>query len=268
MTDMRLPSPVSCARSPQTNETPGTSNASAYRFRFALPTATATLGLPIGKHLVLRFKDADGRPVSRQYTPITSDSERGYFDLLVKLYPAGKMSQYLSALPLGSQVEVRGPMGMLEYKGRGQIALNKGGWKTRQVSKIGMIAGGSGLTPMYQIATHILRDKHDATELSFIFANVTETDILLRSELDGLAAAHSRFTLFYTINPPREGEKVPEHWKGGVGFVSTAMIGKYMPPPSDGDSCMVMVCGPKPMVDAMTKLLKEMGYADEQIWVF
>ena len=252
----------------QSNETPGTSNASAYRFRFALPSTTATLGLPIGKHLVLRFKDADGRPVSRQYTPITSDSDRGYFDLLVKLYPAGKMSQYLSALPLGSPVEVRGPMGMLEYKGRGTIALNKNGWRTRQVRRLGMIAGGSGLTPMYQIATHILRDKGDNTEVSFIFANVTETDIMLRKELDALAAEHAQFHLFYTINPPREGEKVPEMWKGGVGFVSAAMVGKYMPPPSDGDACMLMLCGPKPMTDAMSKLLKEMGYGEDQLWVF
>ena len=239
-----------------------------YRFRFALPSSSSTLGLPIGKHLVLRFKDADGRPVSRQYTPITSDSDRGYFDLLIKLYPAGKMSQYLSALPLGSPVEVRGPMGMLEYKGRGQIALNKGGWKSRQVKKIGMIAGGSGLTPMYQIATHILADKGDQTEVSFIFANVTETDIMMRKELDSLAAQHTRFTLFYTINPPREGEKIPDLWRGGVGFVNSDMVNKYMPPASDGDECMVMVCGPKPMVDAMSKLLKEMGYGEEQIWVF
>ena len=217
---------------------------------------------------MLRFKDGDGRPVSRQYTPITADSDKGFFDLLVKLYPTGKMSQYLSALPIGSSVEVRGPMGMLEYKGRGEISLNKGGWKTRQVKKIGMIAGGSGLTPMYQIATHILRDKGDETAVSFIFANVTETDIMLRKELDGLAAQHTQFNLFYTINPPREGEKIPEHWKGGVGFVSSEMVTKYMPPASEGDSCMVMLCGPKPMVDAMTKLLKEMGYGEEQIWVF
>lgn len=36
----------------------------------------------------------------------------------------------------------------------------------------GMIAGGSGITPMYQVAQEILRDPNDPTALSLIYANV------------------------------------------------------------------------------------------------
>ena len=35
-----------------------------------------------------------------------------------------------------------------------------------------MLAGGSGITPMYQVALHILRDSNDDTQLSLIYANV------------------------------------------------------------------------------------------------
>ena len=256
-----------CCVNAQINETPDTPNATTFRFRFALPSASSVLGLPIGKHLVLRFKDADGRPVSRQYTPISPPQQPGAFELLIKLYPTGKMSQYLASLSVGAQVEVRGPMGMMEYQGQGALIINRGGWKERRVKRIGMIAGGTGLTPMWQVANAILADPKDTTELSLVYANVTEADILLRQQLDALAERHSNFRVFYTVNPPREGESIPAHWKGGVGFVSPAMITKHMPAPDDREA-LILLCGPKPMTDAMAKHLTDLSYSQEQFWSF
>lgn len=81
----------------------------SYRFRFALPTPQHRLGLSCGKHMLLRFKDVEGKPVSRPYTPTTLDSiHTGHFDLVIKIYPLGKMGPHLEALPLNSTVDVRG----------------------------------------------------------------------------------------------------------------------------------------------------------------
>jgi cytochrome-b5 reductase len=294
----------------KTNVTPGTPNASTFLFRFALPHASSVLGLPCGKHILLRCKDADGKSISRPYTPVSPPDSRGYFELLVKLYPTGKMSQFLAALKLGEEVEVRGPLGLLEYKGHGLLKLNRAGvWQERRVRRIGMIAGGSGITPMHQVIHHVTSSlpaspsfsasklgasafslssllsllstfllpsasvpssssSPDSTRLSFIYANVTEADILLRSELDRTAAAlPSSFSVFYTINPPREGETLPSNWKGGVGFVSREMITKQLPAPDDSDS-IVLLCGPPPMMTAMQSLLQQMGYPAEQVWTF
>jgi ferredoxin-NADP reductase len=44
----------------------------------------------------------------------------------------------------------------------------------------GMIAGGTGITPMYQVAAAILKDPRDRTQLSLIFGNLTEDDILIK----------------------------------------------------------------------------------------
>ena len=43
--------------------------------------------------------------------------------------------------------------------------------------KLIMIAGGSGLTPMYQILKSALKDPEDVTKISLIYANVEEDDI-------------------------------------------------------------------------------------------
>ena len=99
-----------------------------------------------------------------------------------------------------------------------------------------MIAGGTGITPMLQIIRASLKNPSDKTQLSLIYANVNPEDILLKKELDELAAKHSdRFTVYYVLNNP------PEGWTGGVGFVSKEQIEKYLPKTSD--DIKVLMCG-------------------------
>jgi len=238
-------------------------------FRFALPTATSRVGLPVGKHMLLRCHDAENKLVARSYTPVSSDDDLGYFDLLVKLYPTGKMSQHLQALQIGQSIEARGPQGSLEYKGAGEFKILRRrvapetGTEHRiyHIKEVGMIAGGSGITPMLQL----LRDvsKHgaaDSTKLSLLFANVTEADILLRSELEELRESRSLTDVHYTLDRPAET------WTGLKGFVTPDMIKAHLPAP--GPATLILLCGPKPMVDMMEKHLLGMGYTDDMIFKY
>lgn len=54
-----------------------------------------------------------------------------------------------------------------------------------QFESISLIAGGSGITPMYQIMQEIDSNPSDKTKATLIFGNVTEEDILLRKEFEG-----------------------------------------------------------------------------------
>lgn len=64
---------------------------------------------------------------------------------------------------------------------------------------------------MLQLVREVLRSDEDRTELALLFANQTEEDILLRDELDKLAANHSdRFKLWYTVDRPTEGRFMAE----------------------------------------------------------
>ena len=115
------------------------------------------------------------------------------------------------------------------------------------VRAFGMIAGGTGITPMLQIVRAILKNPSDRTHISLIFANVNEEDILLRKELEQLAKdEESRFKLYLVLNnPPAEG------WTGGVGFVTEDMIKEHCPKPAK--DIKILMCGPPPMISGMKK---------------
>lgn len=177
------------------------------RFRFVLPHQDQKLGLPVGQHVSMKTTLDDGTVVMRPYTPTSDVDTRGYVDFVIKVYPEGKMTQAMDALKPGDTLEFKGPKGRFDFKN-----LVK--------SQIGMIAGGTGITPMFQLAHAILRNPNDKTKLSLIFGNVTEDDILLKEELDELAEKHpERFSVFYVLDtPPASG------WSGGAGYITKEMI--------------------------------------------
>jgi len=207
-------------------------------YRFALPKGTV-LGLPIGQHVSVSAT-IGGKLVQRSYTPTSSDDDVGFFDLLIKSYPTGNISKHFGELKVGDYVDIKGPKGQMRYSPA--FAKN-----------IGMIAGGTGITPMLQIIRAALKNPADQTKLSLIYANVSESDILLKSELDSLAAKHpDQFKVYYVLNNP------PEGWKGGVGFVTKEMIEEHLPVHAADHKALL--CGPPPMITAMTKALESLNW--------
>ncbi|KAJ7978887.1 NADH-cytochrome b5 reductase [Quillaja saponaria] len=208
----------------------------------------------------IEFKLQDTARVSHnsqlfRYTPISDPDSNGYFDLLIKVYPEGKMSQHFASLKPGDAVEVKGPIEKLRY--------------TPNMKKhIGMIAGGTGITPMLQVIEAILKNPHDNTKVSLLYANVSLDDILLKQKLDILAATH-----------PNLKDNPTKSWRGGTGYISKAMAVKGLPDPSD--DTLILVCGPPGMMKhisgdkaqdrsqgELTGILKELGYTEQMVYKF
>ena len=184
-------------------------------YRFNLPKPTDILGLPIGQHMsVAATIEGQPKEIVRSYTPISSDENPGYFDLLIKSYPTGNISRHMASLKIGQPLKVKGPKGAMVYT-------------PGLVRHFGMIAGGTGITPMLQIIRAIIRGRprlggRDTTKVDLIFANVNKEDILLKEDLDALAAEDDKFRVHYVLNNP------PDGWNGGVGFVTPDMIRVYL----------------------------------------
>eukprot|EP00611_Tribonema_gayanum_P025862 TRINITY_DN6004_c0_g2_i3.p2 TRINITY_DN6004_c0_g2~~TRINITY_DN6004_c0_g2_i3.p2 ORF type:complete len:863 (-),score=363.94 TRINITY_DN6004_c0_g2_i3:318-2906(-) len=239
------------------------------RFRFGLPSPAHRLGLPVGKHLFISGQ-WKGEFVMRAYTPVTGDEVRGYVDLVVKVYrpcerfpEGGKMSQLLDSLALGDTLDLKGPLGEIEYLGRSEFAIRN--TPPRTVRHVGMLAGGTGITPMYQVARAVLSDPADDTRLWLLAANQTEDDILLRGELDALVAAHpGRLRVHYTVDRV-VGDAAA--WPYSTGFITKEMIAAHLPPAAD--DAVAFMCGPPPMLKfACVPNLQALGYAEGSYFSF
>ncbi|KAK7891799.1 hypothetical protein WMY93_023762 [Mugilogobius chulae] len=205
------------------------------KFRFALPSPAHVLGLPIGQHIYLSAR-IDGKLVVRPYTPVSSDDDKGFVDLVVKIYfknvhpkfpEGGKMSQYLESLKINDTIDFRGPSGLLVYKGKGVFAIQpekKAPAETKTAKHLGMIAGGT--------------------------------------ELEEIQVKHSdRFKLWFTV------DKAPANWEYSQGFINEDMVRDHLPVPSD--DTLILMCGPPPMIQfACNPNLDKVGHAESRRFTF
>ncbi|XP_010246478.1 PREDICTED: nitrate reductase [NADH]-like [Nelumbo nucifera] len=237
-------------------------------FRFALPSKDQVLGLPVGKHIFL-CATIDNKLCIRAYTPTSSVDDVGYFDLVVKVYfkgmnpkfpNGGLMSQFLDSLSLGSTVNVKGPLGHIEYTGHGSFTVHG---KPKFAKRLAMLAGGTGITPIYQVIQAILRDPEDDTEMYVVYANRTEDDILLREELDGWAEKHERLKVWYVV-----GKALREGWKYSEGLITESVLREHIP--GGSSDTLALACGPPPMIQfAVVPNLEKMKYdVKESLLVF
>jgi len=209
-------------------------------YRFKLPHVQDVLGLPVGQHIAVSA-EINGKIITRSYTPISNDDDRGHFDLIIKTYEKGNISRHVSLLKIGDNIRVKGPKGQFHYT-------------PNLVGHLSMIAGGTGISPMIQVIRAALRNPFDRTTITLIYANVNEEDILLKADLEELADVHEqKFKIVYVLNNP------PPGWKGGVGFVTKDHIKEHLPNPATSDS-KLLICGPPPMVTAMKKNLEDLKY--------
>lgn len=235
-------------------------------YRFSLPQATNVFSLPIGKHVVLAYEEMDGKHISRAYTPVSPFGDTGFLDLLIKHYPTGKMSQHLRSLKPGSSViQTKGPKGKLQYMGQGLFKIRrKGKEEMIQLNHVGMCAGGSGITPMFQIIQQVANDPDDKLAITLIFANKSENDVILREPLEHFASQRpDQIKLVYTIDKPEH----PDTWTGEIGFIDQSMLKTHMPSPHPNH--MILLCGPPPMINmACMPNLKQLGYQPTSIFKF
>lgn len=238
-------------------------NHNSKRFRFRLPEDDMVSGVHIASAILTKYKGPEAeKPVIRPYTPISDEDARGYLDLLVKKYPNGPMSTHLHDMVPGQRLDVKGP-------------IPKYPWSANKHNHIALIAGGTGITPMFQLCRAIFNNPDDQTKVTLVFGNISEEDILLKHELATLENHYPRrFRAFYVLdNPPKE-------WTGGKGYINKELLKTVLPEPKS-DNIKLFVCGPPGMMDSISGskksprdqgelkgILKELGYTPEQVYKF
>lgn len=186
-------------------------------------------------------KQADNkRPsgVSRAYS-IASASNGKIFELLVKILPDGRGSQFLNGLQDGAVLNFKGPFG--------HFVMDKNFKKD-----ILFIATGTGIAPVRAMMNAAIASGRN---VKLFFGVRYLADIFMEDYLKNLAAKNDNFEYTICVSRP-EGE-----YKGFVGRV-TDLIEKT---DFDYKNSQVYMCGSKSMVDSVRKYFLEKGAADQDI---
>jgi len=120
---------------------------------------------------------------------------------------------------------------------------------------VSLVAAGTGITPMYQIITAILRTKEDPTKVALLYANHSIDDVLLNKELEQLAKEHlDRFKYWQVLSHPP-----PTDWTYSKGHINEIMLHNYLFPASD--EAFAIVCGPPALMEhTAMPALRDLGY--------
>ena len=229
-------------------------------FSFALGDADKPLGLSTCACILAKGgADADGQALVRPYTPVSTNALVGEFQLMVKIYDGG-LSKHMDGMQVGDELEFK----HIPFNVKTQYPFN--------LRHIGMVVGGTGITPMLQALHAILGSEGDSTKVTLLFGNRTERDILCRDTLDEWSAQFAdRLTVHHVLS-----EEKSDTWDGATGFINRELLEAHMPPATE-DGCQIWICGPPPMYDALsgprtekevTGVLAEMGYSAEQVYKF
>lgn len=238
-------------------------NHNVKKLTFALPSGDSVTGLsPITSLLTKHTPEGGWIPVFRPYTPVSDNDAAGTVTFMVKKYPNGKGSGKMHSLKPGDSLQFK-PLEEFKYQ-------------PNEYSSMLFVAGGSGITPIFQITRAILKNPTDKTKISLIYANNTEEDILLRKEFEDLEKQYpDRFQKLFTVSKKSSSDDDVQ-----TGYVTKEMISKLWPGKQQGQK--VLVSGPPAMVEAVAGakggfgwtqgsvggILKELGYGKEDVHKF
>ena len=189
-----------------------------------------------GQFLTLRLP-IDGVFVPRCYSMSSTPGLDGAPRVTVKRVHQGRGSNWIcNQLKVGDALEVMPPSGIFTPKQLQQDLL--------------LMAGGSGITPVFSILRHALAQS--SARITLLYANRDEKSVIFRDALNALAKAH-----------PQRLQVV--HWLDSVqGIPSVEQLAEFARPQAHAQA---FICGPGPFMDAAVQALNSVNMAEADIHV-
>lgn len=182
-----------------------------------------------GQYVNLEVPGSAGQVRAYSFTTLPGEKRAGF---LVRNVPDGLMSSWLtgSAQP-GDRLQVTGPQGIFYLRKVERPVL--------------MLAGGTGLAPFLSMLALLQRDGCEQP-VHLVYGVTHDADLVCLEQLEAFAAAIPNFTYKAVVasaesNHPRKGY-VTDHMEDA---------------PLEGGDVDIYLCGPPPMVDAVTAWLEQ-----------
>jgi len=161
--------------------------------------------------------------------------------------PPGKMSSYIFNLKPGDKVTISGPYG--EFFAR------------ETNNEMIFIGGGAGMAPMRSHIFDQLKRIKTKRKISFWYGARSLREAFYVEEFNKLSKEHENFSWVLGLSEP-----LPEdNWTGPVGFIHQILYDMYLKDHPAPEDCEYYLCGPPLMIQAVLKMLDDLGVESENI---
>lgn len=202
-------------------------------FRFERPSEA---NFTAGQYFILTIP-VNGKPAVKAFSFSSSPTEKDYIEF-TKRFTDSDYSQALKALKPGDSVSIRMPMG--------KFTLDES-----KCDKLAFLSGGIGVTPFRSICKYVV-DTGTCKDIVMLDGNNDEDSIVFKDDFDQMNGSNENLKIVYTVTSP---EAVAAGCScGRTGFIDSCMITEEIP---DYTERTFYVCGPPPMVEALTNTLKD-----------
>ncbi|WPP51866.1 flavin reductase family protein [Catalinimonas niigatensis] len=196
------------------------------------------------------FKEHRGKMISRSYSFSSSPEVDELPAVTIKKVAGGLLSgNLIDTVRKGDELSVS--------QAAGRFGLQSNGLDSKHLI---MIAGGSGITPLYSIIkTALIKSKE--VRISLIYANKNISSVIFQNQLNKLLNQYGeRFTIINFL----EENTSPAQPNVYTGYISKDIIKQII----NSDEALipeVYVCGPEAIMKSVFTYLKELNVSNDRI---
>ena len=171
------------------------------------------------------------------------DRARGTF---MKVNP-GVCSSYIFSRKPGDKVMISGPYGEFFIKNTNREMI--------------YIGGGAGMAPLRSHIFHLFHTEKTTRKVSYWYGARSKREVFYEEEFREIEKAFPNFTFNLALSEP----KPEDNWTGYTGFIHQVLFNEYLNKHPEPEDVEYYLCGPPMMIDAVLKMLYDLGVPDEMI---
>ncbi len=171
------------------------------------------------------------------------DRARGTF---MKVNP-GVCSSYIFSRKPGDKVMISGPYGEFFIKNTNREMI--------------YIGGGAGMAPLRSHIFHLFHTEKTNRKVSYWYGARSKREVFYEDEFREIEKSFPNFTFNLALSEP----KPEDNWTGYTGFIHQVLFNEYLSKHPEPEEVEYYLCGPPMMIDAVLKMLYDLGVPDEMI---
>ncbi len=193
--------------------------------------------------------------VIRAYSMANYPEEKGIMKFNIRVaspppgtdYPPGLMSSYVFNLKPGDKVTIFGPFGEFFPK--------------ETDTEMIYIGGGAGMAPLRSHIFDLLKRKKSQRKISYWYGARSLREMFYTQDFDDLEKEFDNFSWHVALSDPQP----EDNWQGHEGFIHNVVYENYLKDHPAPEDCEYYLCGPPPMMDAVKKMLDDLGVEKENV---